>query len=80
MNTAEQKVAPVPAIKAGRCWNGSHRDSGTVVHAVEPLSNPNGHWFKKALCGAVPGTRSYGWTNTDKEINCSKCLKNLTQK
>lgn len=68
----------VPAVKGGRCWNGSHKDRGVVVHAVEPLPpTSNGDWFKTALCGAEPGARSYGWSNTSREINCPKCLKKL---
>lgn len=59
--------------KAGRAWNGAHRDAGTIVHLVEG-ENPNGSWFTKSLCGTEPGRRSYGWSPTSKEVNCKKCL------
>ncbi len=59
-------------IKAGRCFNGAHRDSGTVVHAVTD-SEPNGPWFTKSICGTSPGRRGYGWKPTDNEVNCEKC-------
>ena len=60
--------------KAGRCWNGAHRDSGTVVHIV-PEKEPTYPWFTKALCGAQPGRSGYGWTGTKQDVNCPKCLK-----
>lgn len=60
--------------KAGRAWNGAHRDAGTVVHIVEG-DEPNGYWGNKALCGTEPGRRSYGWSKTDKEVNCKNCIK-----
>ena len=70
----------LPAVKGGRCWNGAHRDRGQVVHGVETEDGkePNGYWGGKALCGTETGLRSYGWSKTDKEINCPKCLKKLS--
>jgi len=66
------------AVKGGRCFNGFHRDRGVVVHAVEPLPpHSGGDWFTKALCGAIPGDRGYGWSETSKDINCPKCLKKM---
>lgn len=69
----------LPAVKSGRAWNGFHRDSGTIVHAVEALPpTTGGDWFTKAECGAEPGRRSNGWAKTSREINCPKCLKRLS--
>lgn len=68
----------VSARKGGRCWNDAHRDSGYVIHAVEEQKG-GGFWGDKALCGTEPGRRSYGWTGSDKEINCEKCLKKLAK-
>ena len=70
----------LPAVKGGRCFNGAHRDRGQVVHAVNTKDGkePNGYWGDKSFCGAEPGLRSYGWSQTDKEINCPKCLKKLS--
>jgi hypothetical protein len=68
----------LPAVKAGRCYNGAHRDRGQVVHAVPSLPKTSGGcWFDKAVCGAQPSGRSYGWDNTTLEINCPKCLKKI---
>lgn len=71
----KNEIEPIAAVKGGRCFNGAHRDRGQIVHAVIPLNNPNGHWFTSALCNSVPGRRSYGWSKTDKEVNCPKCIK-----
>lgn len=66
----------LPAIKSGRAWNGSHRDSGIIVHAVEPLPpTTGGDWFTKSLCGTEPGRRGNGWSSVSRDINCLKCLK-----
>lgn len=64
--------------KAGRCFNGAHRDSGKIVHFV-PDEEPSGFWGTKALCGTEPGVRGYGWTLSTKKVNCPKCNKKLTQ-
>ena len=66
----------VSARKGGRCFNGAHRDSGVIRHAVEP-SKSEGYWGNKASCGTSPGLRSYGWTTDEREINCEKCLKKI---
>lgn len=63
-----------PRYLGGRCWNGSQRDAGTVVHAVEPVHGDN---MNKAACGRVPGPRSFGWSESSKPINCPKCIKRL---
>lgn len=74
-----EEIQAVPAVKGGRCFNGAHRDRGQIVHLVEPLPpNCNGDWFKKALCGAETGRRSYGWTTSIGPANCPKCLKKST--
>lgn len=66
----------MPAVKGGRCYNGFHRDRGQIVHYVPAMPDgSNGDWFDKALCGVVPGRRSYGWSDSNKEVNCPKCLK-----
>ena len=67
------------AVKGGRCFNGAHRDRGQIVHGVitKDGKEPNGYWGSKALCGSEPGLRGYGWSQTDKEVNCTKCLKKL---
>ena len=62
--------------KGGRCWNGAHRDAGTIIHIIEG-EKPNGDWFGKALCGSEPGRRAYGWVLTDKPVNCRKCIHKL---
>lgn len=60
--------------KGGRCFNGAHRDSGVIVHIVAgPI--PNGPWMDKALCGVRPGQKGYGWAESHREANCTKCLK-----
>jgi hypothetical protein len=68
------------AVKGGRCWNGNHKDRGQVVHCVPAMPDDcNGDWFYKSLCGVEPGLRSYGWSTTDKQVNCLKCLKKLEE-
>lgn len=61
--------------KGGRCFNGAHRDAGIIVHALKNAPNYSGPCFEKALCGAEPGLRGYGWAETEREVNCPKCLK-----
>ena len=73
----ESEIKYVSAVKAGRCWNGFHNDRGSIVHAVPPQIH-NGYWGDSSACGTKPGNRSYGWDTTDKEINCPKCLKKLS--
>lgn len=67
----------VAAKKIGRCFNGFHRDSGTVIHLV-PAKPPRcgGDWFDKALCGTMPGLRGNGWTLAHEQTaTCPKCIK-----
>jgi len=72
----------LPATKAGRCFNGWHRDSGIIVHAVEPLPSTYSSaspWFTKAICGVAPGLRGYGWSESNRQINCPKCLSKISK-
>lgn len=70
----------VPARKGGRCWNGAHRDSGIVIHAVEPMREDcSGYWGTKSLCGTEPGIRGYGWTESKRPVNCGRCLKKIAK-
>ena len=62
--------------KGGRCWNGAHRDAGTVVHIVRGKES-NGFWGAKAFCGARPGNRGNGWAQTSQAPNCPNCLKKI---
>ena len=67
------------AYKAGRCFNGAHRDRGTIIHIVPSLRDGCvGDWFEKSLCGVVPGNRSFGWSESNKEPTCEKCIKKIT--
>ncbi len=59
--------------KGGRCWNGSHKDAGTIIHIIEGVE-PNGYWGGKALCGTETGKRSYGWAKSDSEATCKRCI------
>lgn len=63
----------VAARKVGRCFNGAHRDAGTIIHLV-PERTANGDWFLKALCGTTPGRRGNGWTESEHLATCKKCL------
>lgn len=68
----------VAAIKSGRAFNGAHRDAGIIVHLVEELPKhycSGSFWGDKALCGVQPGIRGNGWTTSNREVNCPKCLK-----
>lgn len=67
------------AIKGGR--SRSARDpSGHIVHLVEAMPSYRvGYWGGKSLCGAEPGSRSYGWSESIRESNCPKCLKKYNQ-
>lgn len=66
------------ATKAGRCFNGAHRDSGVIVHAI-PNKDINGPNMSKSLCGTKPGLRGYGWSDSNKEINCQNCLNKISK-
>lgn len=67
----------VSAKKGGKCRNAAHRDAGVISHYVQPMPPTcGGYWGDKALCGTIPGHRvGYGWTESDKEVNCPKCIK-----
>jgi len=66
----------MPAIKGGRCYNGNHKDIGKIIHYVPAMEIESyGDWFNTSLCGINPGKRSFGWIETDKTVNCPKCLK-----
>lgn len=62
--------------KSGRCWNGAHREGGSIVHAVKGNDYPS---FAKALCGTEPGLRSAGWETfrLGIAVTCPKCIKKL---
>lgn len=64
--------------KGGRSWNGFHSDKGVIIHAV-PEPEPNEYWGSKALCGAIPGKRSYGWVKSDNIVSCEKCKKKVSE-
>lgn len=64
--------------KGGRCFNGAHRDGGVIIHIVCG-TEPNGFWAAKALCGTQPGQRGYGWSSTQKQATCEKCIKRLNE-
>lgn len=67
----------VKVYKAGRCFNGAHRDAGTIVHAVEIEEVPAGFFGYPALCRTEPGIRGYGWAETESEVTCPKCIKKM---
>jgi hypothetical protein len=58
----------------GRCANGSERDGGRLVHAVEHSS-----W--SALCGAAPGRSSAGWSSIEykEAVTCLRCRVKLAE-
>lgn len=56
----------------GRCRNGYERDKGTLIHAVEQ---------GQALCGAIPGTRSSGWSiQTFDQPTCKRCASHWVKR
>jgi hypothetical protein len=62
------------AIKGGTARTGQNRDKGIIVHIIP--GEPNyGFWGTKAMCGATPGKRGYGWTDTSRPVTCPKCIK-----
>ena len=57
----------------GCCANGAQRDAGRLFHAV-----PGNSAFGKALCGATPGRRSSGWSESEgKAPTCDRCRSSL---
>jgi hypothetical protein len=81
MSQADNKpqMKTFAVVKGGRCFNSSHRDRGRVIHAVISSDGiePNGYWGEHAVCGAVPGRKSYGWSQVSLPINCKKCLNKM---
>lgn len=59
-----------PMKLMGRCANGSRRAQGRLVHIASGQCGP-------ALCGQREGCTSAGWTRTNAEISCSRCLRRL---
>lgn len=85
----ETKEIYTPVQKAGRSYNGFHKDRGTVVHLIVG-DEPNGYWDGKSLCGVEPGLRSTGWSKAIRfvsreeqhpsEVTCQKCLNKIKTK
>lgn len=66
-----------PRKLIGRASTGAERGKGRLVHAVEDQHT----WprFYPALCGAKPGRRSAGWSETiETEVTCPKCKRKET--
>lgn len=63
----------ISARKIGRCFNGFERDRGTVTHYVQDWQHYGDSW-SKALCGTEPGIRGNGWSKSDKNVTCTKCI------
>jgi hypothetical protein len=62
---------------SGMCRNGFERDSGRLFHAVP--GNKRG--WTRAVCGATPGKRGNGWSETPgAKVTCPRCLKKLAAK
>lgn len=63
---------------AGRCADGAERDHGTRFHAL-PLVEGQVHG--RALCGAVPGRRSAGWSEWGhgENVTCPRCMQKLSR-
>lgn len=79
LSAPKAKTKTYHVSKGGRCWNGAHRDSGRLIHAVIcDQHNSNHPFFKKSVCGTMPGRTSYGWIEEeDREVTCPKCLKKM---
>ncbi len=70
------KVAYLPGWMAGNNPNGSNK---RIVYHLVPENTFNGDMGTKALCGAYPRRRSYGWYPTDDEVTCEKCIQKSKQ-
>ena len=71
----------VSAVKGGRSFGGEYRERGRVVHGVAPLPDDTGeYWGGMALCGGRPRAKGQGWSRTDSEISCDRCLLRLNRK
>lgn len=68
------------AVLAGRCANGYERGRGSVVHlvAVSERELQFGINSSFAICGKTHGRRSAGWSLSEAEATCPKCLKMRT--
>ena len=65
-----------PRRMTGRCANGFERDGGKLWHAV--AGDVTG--WGKAACGAKPGDRSNGWSESKGErVTCPRCLRIIAQ-
>lgn len=67
-------MSNISATKTGRCFNGSEKDRGVIVHIVNDWTH-YGESYSKTLCGTEPGYRGNGWSKTDKTPTCKKCIK-----
>lgn len=77
------------SVIKGSASRSGRENGGRVVHLIEG-AEPNGCWFGKALCGAAPGRRSYGWMLAlnyreagrppyrQLEPTCAKCIARLS--
>ena len=66
------------AYKGGKSTNGFHldRQKNVVVHYVPLMpETSSGYWGDKSLCGVSPNGRGFGWTISNRQVNCPKCLK-----
>lgn len=81
LNAQQAKIKTYHVSKGGRCWNGAHRDSGKLIHAVicedRFAARISGPFFNKSVCGTTPGRTSYGWVEEEGEVSCPKCLKKM---
>lgn len=62
--------------KGGACQTGRYA-VGTIYHEVPGGSIGS---FEKALCGAAPGAKGFGWNEPeapDQGVTCPKCLKHM---
>lgn len=62
------------ATKGGTSRTGHNGDRGQIVHII-PGAPLYGYWGTPALCGAIPGRKSYGWVDTGNQATCPKCEK-----
>ncbi len=64
--------------KTGRCFNGAERDGGKIIHIIEGLE-PNGFWSGKSLCRTDIGYRGNGWSKSNSEPTCQKCINKMSK-
>ena len=73
---AEEKVYYLSM--SGRCANGFERDSGRLIHAIRSVGFPG---WKPAVCGATPGRKGNGWSETfttATTATCPRCQRKLS--